>query len=349
MDVLNGRNDDGDMRGHLRRNAVKALALIAVLGVSLFGYYRHRETQLRLPPAHSVAGPVAVTQGPQSPASSKLVSSGTPSQRGTHTQWSNKYFRTEDYFDFVSRAARAAYDGDGRAAHYVADALTACILVSTMVRTNPDAETEYRRQFVDLPNAPQWVRDVNLKKFSRCEHLGKGDPFQDLPPGKGDYQSPGYWRERALSDGDSLALAQRAARELAQVADATGNRRDIIEHAQADVATSMNSADPESMFSIGSLLGNGRYTRDITRGIAIALAACDLGYDCSAANPENTFAGCKDSGACPADADYAYFVEQGMGEKAYAQAYAQAQEFKDALVRRDQEEIRKFITIDGEF
>jgi hypothetical protein len=55
-----------------------------------------------------------------------------------------------------------------------------------------------------------------------------------------------------------------------------------------------------------------------------ALATYDFGRDCSADNSENSFYNCKLSGPCPANTDYAYFVEQSLGPDTYAKVYAES-------------------------
>jgi hypothetical protein len=249
----------------------------------------------------------------------------------------------------VSRAARAAYEGDGRAAFFISEALLSCALVTNIVHTNSDGEAEYKRRYVDLPNAPQWARDVNQQRFDQCVHLAKSDPFGELPKREGGYGSPQYWRDQALADGDALARIERAGQELAGATDprrsAEKQNQEAITRAREDVLAALNSADPWALFRVGWLLSGSSQTNDRASGVAIALAACDLGYDCTAANPANPFSRCKDSAGCPADSDFAYLMQQSMGSDQYARAYARAQEFEDLLARKDQTAIGKFVTL----
>jgi hypothetical protein len=97
----------------------------------------------------------------------------------------------------------------------------------------------------------------------------------------------------------------------------------------------VQSGDSDALFEAGLLLADSRYSSDPLAGVAVALAACDLGRDCSSKNPDNSFANCRLSGACPADADFAYFMQQSLGPDSYAQAYARAQEIKDAVRNGD--------------
>jgi hypothetical protein len=114
------------------------------------------------------------------------------------------------------------------------------------------------------------------------------------------------------------------------------------------VTAATNSGDPGALFAVGQLLTDGRYSSDITRGLAISIAACEMGYDCTAANPANPFSACKDTGSCPADADFAYYIQQSLGADMYAQAYARAQELKELLAQHDTSGIDRFIVIDQE-
>lgn len=89
------------------------------------------------------------------------------------------------------------------------------------------------------------------------------------------------------------------------------------------------------MFLAGMMLSNAKYSPQPLEGVAIALAACDLGYDCSASNPENPFSMCARSGACPADRHFAYYMQQSLGVDQSAQAYNEAQSLEDMLSRND--------------
>lgn len=333
-----------------RRLLVSLIAGVA-FAVVLGGIIDSRMRRIAVGGGSKRPNPIAASRSAtQSVGRTSVSSTGSAPRRSLASarnvgRWAEEFYASGNYYDFVSRAARAALGGDGRAAFFVGEALTECAYIIRFVKENPDAEAEYNRRFVNLALAPQWVRDHNAEKFKRCSGLERDSVFSGLPPRDGGYSSPKYWHDLALSDGDADAIAQRASQELA--ADAKRESRDgnSLVQLDADLFSVLQSGDPEALFRIGLALSSGRFGGDPVKGAAIALAACDLGYDCSANNPENSFSACEATAACPGNADFSYYVQQGMGEGSYAKAYALAQEFEDLLARHDTSRMQEFISL----
>ena len=78
----------------------------------------------------------------------------------------------------------------------------------------------------------------------------------------------------------------------------------------------------------------------------MALAACDLGRDCTAANPDMVFHDCAASGRCPPGTDLAYTLQQSMGQDQYAQLYARAQQVEFSARAGDWQAVLAYLTID---
>jgi hypothetical protein len=201
-----------------------------------------------------------------------------------------------------------------------------------------DPEAQLNQEVTNMLRAPQWTRDLVVQKTRRCLGLALHDPFEHLPRLDGAYTAQ-YWHEQALAHGDPLAHENVAARTLNEMSSAKNLSEAAKKEKFDTVATNLRavveSRDPDALFGAGVLLGDGRYSSTPLNAIAVALAACDLGRDCSANNPENAFSQCKLSGACPSDADYAYFLQQSMPPGDYAQAYARAQEIKQSIEAGD--------------
>jgi hypothetical protein len=86
------------------------------------------------------------------------------------------------------------------------------------------------------------------------------------------------------------------------------------------------------------------HANDPIDGLAVTIAACDLGYDCSAGN-EAIFGACIASDNCTAGLTYADVVTQGIGADAYAKAYARAQRLEDAVARGDNSALQQFVQL----
>jgi len=209
------------------------------------------------------------------------------------------------------------------------------------------ATTNWNESFHHAPNLFPLVKEASPRRdFDRCAQLAKDDPFSDLPARAGGYRNAAFWAAMALADGDPLAQVHQAVIDVENASYASAsNRAASMEEAQNLLSYVAKSQDPDALHVAGQMLMDGWYSSDPLRGVAISLAACDLGYDCSANNPGNSFAVCRESGACPTDADYAYYVQQSLGPERFGTAYSEAQAFKDLLARGDWNGIAIYIAL----
>ena len=142
---------------------------------------------------------------------------------------------------------------------------------------------------------------------------------------RGGYRSS-YWHDQALAHGAAKA--------------------DKLKIAETNLRAVVESGNPDALFGVGMLPTDGRYLSNPLNGIAVALAACNLGRDCSANNPENAFSNCKVSGACPANTDYAYLMQQSLGPDKDAQVYARAQQVQQSIESGDWDAVLANLKID---
>jgi hypothetical protein len=102
--------------------------------------------------------------------------------------------------------------------------------------------------------------------------------------------------------------------------------------AQAAIDKAVRSGDQMALFWMGFALSDFHWSSDSQRGNALALAACELGYDCSVNNPAMPFYTCKYSTTiCSGVSDYSEWLATGIGPDLYATSYAKAQELKQYL------------------
>jgi hypothetical protein len=278
----------------------------------------------------------------------RLVS-GTAGKNLSRSEWTAKFRASDDYLKFIKEALPAAVSGDGRAAWYIKEALSSCANVVRTYRGSADPQAQLQQQLEGMPHAPQWARDLLEKKTNRCLGLAQNDPFVSLPERQGGYPSA-YWYEQALADDDPLAHEHKAADAIAAISVnqnmSEAERTKRLEVVETNLRTAVQSGDPDALYHAGALLTDGRYSSNPLNGIAVALAACDLGHDCSAGNPENSWSNCKLNGACPADADYAYFIQQSLGPEKYAQTYSHAQEIEQSIRAGDWDSVLTNLAVD---
>jgi hypothetical protein len=260
--------------------------------------------------------------------------------------WAKQYNGANDYFDFVSKAARRAFDGDGRAALYISKALYTCTPIIKQFAHSRDPESDFNAYWATKTKAPQWVVEKARKDFNSCVGFINGDAFATLPDRPGGYTSIAYWMDQASANNDPVAQSLQAGSDIAKTlfdksSDANAKS---MESAQAALNNAITSKDPAALFQIGQLLSDGHASSDPLQGFAVSILACNLGYDCTANNPE-LFRGCAAQGECPPGTDYSDIIKKAVGPDGYAQAYARAQQLEDALARKDTNAVQQFVKL----
>jgi len=254
-----------------------------------------------------------------------------------------------DYRRLIRAALPSALNGDGRAAWYIAKAVSECALIVKQYRGSEDAEDQLQRELDSMSGAPQWSRDVLAQRTRRCIGLAKGDPFQTLPGRQGGYTSE-YWYDQAVTDGEPLALERRAAATLNQILvtrDMPDDQRSAeLAVVNSDLRTAVHSGDPDAMYQAGILLADGRLSNSPENGIAIALAACDLGSDCTSDNPEGPLYNCRISGQCTSGIDYPTVIQHDFDPETYARVYSKAQQIEQSVRAGDWDVVMADITLD---
>jgi hypothetical protein len=118
----------------------------------------------------SVATPVSVTQ--------KLP---LKRQANSAVDWEREFNASSDYFSLVSKAARRAYAGDGRAAFYISNALYLCLPILREYSNSKDPQSDFDAGWSARTKAPQWVLEKARKDFQTCAGFLKADAFAGLP------------------------------------------------------------------------------------------------------------------------------------------------------------------------
>ena len=247
--------------------------------------------------------------------------------------WDQQFSLASDKFQFTARAAKAALAGDGRAAIYVSKAVGQCAVVKTLYSASLEPDASFAAQWGAKTNLPDWFLLKARKQFDECSGFLKGDPFATLPARQGGYDSIKYWNDLAYQNGDPLAQAFRVSSELEATASASSAsaKSSAQARAQNDINRVIASSDPSALIQLAQILMDGRFTNTPVNGAALALVACNLGYDCSSANSAVPQLSCAISGACAADASFPETLRGVIGNEAYAKAYARAQQLEDAM------------------
>jgi hypothetical protein len=239
------------------------------------------------------------------------------------SEWRQFLTGNIDALQFVKAAVPAAKAGDGRAMWYIGQMLHMCIRAFNDIRggTPLSFEAQLQQDLAQMhPNMPQYLKDEHERGARRCFplfELGKKENPWGGPP-----QMPEQWLAQAIAAGDPLAQVDVAARAVADLMADAQMPEDVraakVKAVQDNLRAAVESSDPDALYGAGMLVAtNGKYT---FQGLAVALAACDLGRDCTAANPESGFYECVQWGRCPPGLDFPSLLQQGMGQEQYAEA-----------------------------
>ena len=256
--------------------------------------------------------------------------------------WDTTFKASGDYFTFVLKAAKPAYEGNGKAAYYISKALQKCSMIVAIYGSERDPDAALTSQ---LANAPLWAVEMQRKDMQLCRRFLNGNAFEGLPTTSDtSYNKSSYWMELAYRDADPTAQAYHAASMISQSANSPESSRSSFQSAQQDINIAALAGEPAAIFEIGTIISNG-FGRDPIQGFALSLAACDLGYDCAAASNQDYFGACVAAGNCPPGATFSDVVTRSVGVQGYADAYARAQQIKEAISRGDQDEILEYVKL----
>ncbi|MEO7206599.1 MAG: hypothetical protein ABI356_09585 [Steroidobacteraceae bacterium] len=326
-----------------------AFAVVGIVAAALV--VRHRES---IPAVESQVATVATLELKSDSLASERSDEKSPPRRSDMSGDENsnrqrEYYQTTNLLPFVKRAAfDAVINHDGRAAYYVGEALRGCALVLLQIIQDPAFANNFDDEYAKMaPKAPDWARVKARREFDRCAPLATADTFAALPSRQNGYGKAAFWSELALSENDPLAKAHQAYSIVIGSTGKPANGAFLLQQAQQYLDDVAKSGDTSALFLAGQLLSSGQGSSNPLRGVAISLAACDLGYDCSANNPANSFYACKESGGCPADADYSFYMQTTLGARDFATAYSISQTFKDLLARQDWDGLASLMKLDG--
>ena len=323
-----------------KRILLGGLCAMAALAIFAFKYFPIPLAKEIPPQPKPVARPIMQDYLPP-PQTKKILPSDHPA-----VDWNKAFQTSTNYFSLVAKVAKAALDGDGRAAYYVSRKWLQCsALASQYASAEHPGEMFNEEMSQSAYAAPEWI-EKQRRRFQECSGFYKfndrkgNDVFADLPNREGGYRSAQFWMDLAYQNNDPVAQTVHAALAVGS----TPPNSDQIQVAQADLNHAIASGDPEALFHAGMVITNGLYV-DRIEGFALSLAACDLGYDCTAANSNGTdlpFGDCVMVGTCAPGSVFSEWVTKNIGADGYAQAYARAQQIRDALAQGNMSALQQF-------
>jgi len=265
----------------------------------------------------------------------------TQSAPSAAPDWQSLFSSSRDYFAFVKRAAGPAVHGDGMAALYVSRAVLLCQLQVALYGHARDPLAALQNSLSEQGHMPEFAAAEAQHEFDLCKGFFGRNAFASLPPRAGSYLSYTYWYGVAYKDHNPVAEVLHVVEELPAIGN--GEDSQTVVRARTALISAVSSGNPEAVFRVGALLLNG-HGANMMDAYAIAIAGCDLGYNCSSSN-SLIFGDCATAGTCASGEEFSDRVTKEIGANGYANAYAKAQQLEAAISQGDTRAIAKFVEL----
>jgi len=257
-----------------------------------------------------------------------------------------------DSYELIRGLARAAFDGDARAAYLIAREYERCGIPLVYARDKEDPEA-----VADELARHGWQGgklDRMIVEVRRCFPLQHQDPFVDLPPRPQGYPAA-YWLDRSAEAGYPLAMVAkgfllRVPPNVSNATDADRERAELTEsQGRAMLLKAALSRDPDVLLDLGFKMGRqASLVEDdqatLMRAAAWMLMACRTGAQCgfdseivplSQCPPENVL--------CTPGLNVDFALSHVLGPEKYARAYSLSQELEEQLNSNDAEGVKAFL------
>lgn len=279
-------------------------------------------------------------------ASPPAGGSGGHAQR-SRAEWYAETQRSNDYVQTVRDAAVAAEQGDDGAAREMSVIMLRCALVLRSVRAGQSKEA-YLQTYPGA-SRPAFAEHLN-RIYDQCAPLANAGELSDWSTAPGGKGTVSYWRDLALKLGNPATRAEVLVEDMVQTRDATATQRTEAQaKAREYMKDVLRSGDGEALFSIGMRMANSDLASDTTIGPAVALASCDMGYDCTGDNERNDWYACRWQPGCTETMNLAERMKMMMSADQYAQVYARYQEISPLLKSQDWGKLDQLVVLDGSY
>jgi hypothetical protein len=233
-----------------------------------------------------------------------------------------------NYFEFVTAAAQAGYDGDGAAQYYIGRALARCEETNALYRDADSADQAVSH----LANFPELLQ-LEHREYLNCGRFRSENPFKDLPERRGGYPSE-YWRSRAVASRYPVAM-------VAAALDSPG------QYTPQTIATALATGNTDAMLLFGwSQITAAKATESAPiMAAAWVLAACRSGANCGPTNDVLPLAPCSAGIELGCTELYTAVDEltATLGSQDLGEANLLAQDIERSMEYRDPGRLMKFL------
>lgn len=328
----------------------KRIGLIAAIGaaVCVFLVLRPGETPPLIdadrttPPISSMSSAQSASRSDaELPVHSSSATRAPVRARDTTTDWYNRFKYADDYVSLVRDAAAAAEAGDDVAAWELWHLLFKCAPTFNAIRAGRTKD-----EYLIGRNEANPERFAYLSRtYDPCAPVATAQEFAEWDAKKLRVR---YWRDMALSLGNPAAKAEQIVSLAFRLSEMDREeRRKTVDQLRENARQILRSGNAEAWYLLGMRAGSSDFSRDLSFGFAVALASCDLGYDCSGSNERNDWYGCRWQGDCSAEMDLSERLKHLMPADLYAKSYARYQQLMEHRRREEWVEIEKYVPLDG--
>jgi len=307
-----------------------AIAVLAISGWACF----------RIPPEHV---PAAISK-PSAAADRPLPGSAEDGITGVHRRdearalgpeqankkdWPARFHAVgSSYFEFVTEAAEAAYEGDGPAQFYIAHALARCEETNALYQDADSADQAVSH----LAFSPAF-REFERQEYLDCRKFRSDSPFKGLPERSGGYPAE-YWQSRAVESRYPVAMVAAALDSPDQ-------------YTAQVIATALATGNADAMLLFGWSQATAAKATESAPIMAAAwvLAACRSGANCGPTNDMLPFAACSAGIEFGCTQRYTAVDEltASLGSRDLAEANLLAQDIEGSMRYRDPERLMKYL------
>jgi hypothetical protein len=307
-----------------------AVAVLAISGWACF----------RIPPEHA---PAAISKPPAAAGRPPPGSAGDPFTgvhrsdavravglgQAHHKDWRAQFHAVgSNYFEFVTEAAHAAYEGDGAAQYYIGHALARCEETNALYLGADSVDQAVSH----LAFSPALL-ELERQEYLDCSKFRRISPFKDLPERPGGYPAE-YWQSRAVESRYPVAM-------VAAALDSPGQYTPQV------IATALATGDADAMLLFGwSQATTAKATNSAPiMAAAWVVAACRSGANCGPTNDALPFFTCRAGIELGCTERYTAIDEltASLSPQDFDQAYLLAQDIQRSMEYRDPSQLKKYL------
>ena len=281
--------------------------------------------------------------GPQDTAAGSAAAAAITRPKLSPAEWQRMLTSTQGIVDAFASAVQAAEAGDFGALREVHWLVTECAPIFSFARGGGKRDEFMQGQAQDLPPGG---REQLEAKYERCAAIAHAPRFATWSEADGQLGHQ-YWERVGETVGDPMFTSFEVANFVDELSRARGADRELLESSiDEDVRAVLRSGDGTAWYDLGMRALSDKMGADPSYGLALILAACERGHDCTRANRHNLELNCGMNPDCSANSLEEAFTQRFPAD-VNARAHARLLELRLLIQQGDWAKIERFLPLDG--